>query len=84
MIVTLDELEMVEALVQVGGSSADELFRGYAASGARDSLRNFIVDVLGGSTLRRSKPMQQALDDVFDTVTARLDKLASPAARPEA
>ncbi len=80
MIITLDELEMVEALVQSGETSADQVFRGYAASGAGDSLRNFIVDVHGGSTLRRSQPMQRALDDVFDTVTKRLGNLASPAA----
>jgi hypothetical protein len=79
VIVTLDELEMVEALVQSGVTSADEVFRGYAASGADDSLRNFIVDHHGGAALRRSEPIQQALDAVFDAVTQRLDHLTSPA-----
>lgn len=75
MIVTVDELEMVEALVQAGSSSADEVFRGYAESGANDSLRNFIIDAHGGSTLRRSEPIQKALDELFVVVEDRLKHL---------
>lgn len=75
LIVTLDELEMVEALVQAGTTATGEVICGYAASGARDSLRNYIVDLHGGSKLRRSEPVQKALDDVFTVVERRLDKL---------
>ncbi len=80
MIVTVDELEMVEALVQSSATSAGAVFRGYAATGAVDSLRNYIVDEHGGASLRRSSPMQQALDEVFETVTAKLKHLEPPAA----
>lgn len=54
MIVTLDELEMLEALVQTGNASADEVLRAYSASGARNSLRNFIIVKHGGAKLKLS------------------------------
>lgn len=44
MIVTIDELEMVDALVETALASAADILRSYASSGAVDSLRNFIID----------------------------------------
>jgi len=75
MIVTVDELEMVEALVEAGHASADEVLRAYAASGALNSLRNFIIDEHGGATLWRSAPVQQALDEVLNSFSDRLEHL---------
>lgn len=82
IIVTLDELEMLDALVETSVTTAADVFRGYSSSGAVDSLRNFIIDEYGGTTLRRSTPVQTALNVTLTTFTEKLDHLDSPPATP--
>jgi hypothetical protein len=78
MIVTLAELEMLDSLAHTGNAKADEVLRGYAATGASDSLRNFVVETYGGAGLKRSPQMQEGLEQVFSLVEnayAHLDEM---------
>jgi hypothetical protein len=72
IIVTVDELESLDALANTTGVAAGDVFRAYSATGATNSLRNFIIDTYGGRGLRRSAPIQAALDEVLAIFTSRL------------
>jgi hypothetical protein len=73
IIVTLDELEAMDALLTSTTAAARDIFVEYSGTGAENSLRNFIVERFGGSGLHRSGPIQDALDRVLGMVMKRLD-----------
>jgi len=78
MILTLDELETLDSLVHTGRATAAEVFRGYAETGAEDSLRNFIIETYGGSGLTRPPQMQRALNEVIGMVERAYAHLDQP------
>jgi hypothetical protein len=75
IIVTLDELEALDGVVNTHPASAASVLRGYVAGGATDSLRNHIHTEFGGSGVHRSRPIQDALDTVLSFVVHRLSNL---------
>jgi hypothetical protein len=75
IVVTIAELEMLEALANAGRAVVVDVLRDYAVTDGLGGLRNFIIDNYGGSTLHRSDATQSALDEQFDVVMDRLKHL---------
>ncbi|MGI8622902.1 MAG: hypothetical protein ACR2NB_05305 [Solirubrobacteraceae bacterium] len=78
VIVTLDELEMLDSLRHTGIATADEVLHSYAATGALNALRNFVIETYGGTGLRLPPQMQGPLDEVFDMVQRAYAHLDQP------
>jgi hypothetical protein len=72
VIITLDELEELDALTTTMNVSVGDVVQGYVATGAENSLRNYIIETYGGSGLQRSTEMTAALERVTSAAVARL------------